>query len=392
MVMKRFRQPLLYLTLLAISSSTGCAAVRTNNGAQAQPTNSPSEQINQLRTQTAPSPNPEDLNYVARVVQEVGPAVVRINATRTVKQSFDEFGLEEFFGGRVPSRERVQRGTGSGFITTADGRVITNAHVVEGADSVNVILKDGRRLEGKVVGTDPLTDIAVIKINATGLPTVKIGDSDNLIPGQFAIAIGNPLGLDNTVTQGIISATGRSSSDVGVPDKRIDFIQTDAAINPGNSGGPLLNAEGEVIGVNTAIIQGAQGLGFAIPIVSAQRVSEQLATKGRMDHPYLGIRMGELTPELQEEINRRNLGFKVDRTEGVIVLSVLPGSPAAQAGLRAGDVVESINGTAIQTSRQVQRQVDETGIGNALEITINRNGKTQKLTAKPEALPAQEEG
>jgi S1-C subfamily serine protease len=388
--MKRLlRQPILYLALLVLSN-TGCTTLRSNNNAQAQPTSPPPDQLNQLRTQTSPAPNPSDLNYVARVVQEVGPAVVRINATRTVRQSFDDFGLDEFFGGRSPSRERVQRGTGSGFITTSDGRVITNAHVVEGADGVSVILKDGRRLDGKVVGTDPLTDIAVIKINASGLPTVKIGNSDNLIPGQFAIAIGNPLGLDNTVTQGIISATGRSSSDVGVPDKRIDFIQTDAAINPGNSGGPLLNAEGEVIGVNTAIIQGAQGLGFAIPIAAAQRVAEQLATKGRMDHPYLGIRMAELNPELQEEINRRNLGFQVTQKQGVIVLSVLPNSPAARAGLRAGDVVESINGTAIENSRQVQRQVDDTGIGNSLEVTINRNGKTQKLSVKPEALPDQE--
>jgi S1-C subfamily serine protease len=389
--MKRlFRQPIFYLTLLVISGSAGCTTLRSNDNAQAQPTSPPANQLNQLIPQTSPAPNPGDLNYVARVVQEVGPAVVRINATRTVRQSFDDFGLDEFFGGQAPSRERVQRGTGSGFITTADGRVITNAHVVEGADGVSVILKDGRRLDGKVVGTDPLTDIAVIKINASGLPTVKIGNSDNLIPGQFAIAIGNPLGLDNTVTQGIISATGRSSSDVGVPDKRIDFIQTDAAINPGNSGGPLLNAQGEVIGVNTAIIQGAQGLGFAIPIAAAQRVAEQLATKGRMDHPYLGIRMAELTPELQEEINRRNLGFEVNQKQGVIVLSVLPNSPAARAGLRAGDVVQSINGTTIENSRQVQRQVDDIGIGNSLEVTINRNGKNQKLSVKPEALPDQE--
>ncbi len=171
--------------------------------------------------------------------------------------SLEETPFDQFFGEQAPSRQQVQKGTGSGFITTADGRILTNSHVVSGADNVTVVLKDGRRFKGTVVGSDPTTDLAVVKISASGLPTVKLGNSDNLLPGQAAIAIGNPLGLSNTVTEGIISATGRSAADVGVSAaERVNFIQTDAAINPGNSGGPLINSSGEVIGINSAIIQG----------------------------------------------------------------------------------------------------------------------------------------
>jgi S1-C subfamily serine protease len=295
-------------------------------------------------------------------------------------------GFDPFFGRRRGGEERVQRGTGSGFIVTADGRVYTNSHVVEGADNVTVILKDGRRFKGEVVGTDPTSDVAVIKINTTGLPTVKIGNSDDLLPGQAAIAIGNPLGLDNTVTQGIISATGRSGADFG-GSARVDFIQTDTAINPGNSGGPLINSRGEVIGINTAIIQGASGIGFAVPMATAQRIAEQLVTKGQADHPYLGIQMAELTPELQNQINNSNTGVRVNQSQGVIVLEVQPNSPAAQGGLKPGDVVESINGKAMENSKQVQRQVGATAIGSTMQVTVNRNGRSQTLTLKPAAIP-----
>jgi S1-C subfamily serine protease len=385
---------ILSLALVLASSSAGCNLItRTGGSTGSNPERPAANPLAQVPPGgVEPEPRPEDLNYVARVVQTVGPAVVRIDSTRTVRESFRGFGLEEFFGRQVPERQRVQQGSGSGFIVSPDGQVITNAHVVQGADSVTVLLKDGRRLKGEVVGTDPLTDVAVIKIQATGLPTVKLGNSDRLIPGQWAIAIGNPLGLNNTVTQGIISATGRSSSDVGVPDKRIDFIQTDAAINPGNSGGPLLDSEGEVIGVNTAIIQGAQGLGFAIPINTARRVAEQLATKGRVDHPYLGIQMVELTPEIQQEINQSDLGVRVNRDQGVLIVRIVSGSPAARAGLRPGDVVERINNEAIQNSKQVQQKVDATGIGSSLEITVNRNGQNRSFTVEPEALPVREQG
>jgi S1-C subfamily serine protease len=384
---------MLSLTLILVSSGAGCKFVeRSDRNTEASGNQGQSSLFESSSRAREPQPQPEDLNYVAKVVQTVGPSVVRIDSTRTVRESFRGFGIEEFFGRELPERERVQQGSGSGFIVSSEGQVITNAHVVQGADNVTVLLKDGRRFKGEVAGTDPLTDVAVIRIQASGLPTVKFGNSDNLIPGQWAIAIGNPLGLNNTVTQGIISATGRSSSDIGVPDKRIDFIQTDAAINPGNSGGPLLDSKGEVIGVNTAIIQGAQGLGFAIPINTARRVAEELVSKGQVDHPYLGIQMVELTPEIQQEINQSDLGARVDRDQGVLIVGIVPGSPAARAGLRPGDVVERINNEAIQNSRQVQQKVDATGIGNSLEITVNRGGQSRPFTVKPEALPQRQQG
>lgn len=224
-----------------------------------------------------------DPNFVVGVVQKVGPAVVRIDSSRTISQSPDDSEdplIRRFFGDRTPEpRQRVERGSGSGFIINSNGQILTNSHVVDGADSVTVTLKDGRTIKGKVMGEDQVTDVAVIQIDTSNLPTVALGNSETLQPGEAVIAIGNPLGLNNTVTSGILSATGRSSSDIGATDKRVDYIQTDAAINPGNSGGPLLNARGEVIGMNTAIIKGAQGLGFAIPINTAQRIAQQLITK-----------------------------------------------------------------------------------------------------------------
>lgn len=379
--MNRFlKQPTLYLAVLIIGSSAGCSNLRDREATQPQP--SPAA------TNTLLPPN--NLNFIADVVREVGPAVVRINASRTVDVpgAFGNPLIEHFFGSEFfPPEQRVQRGTGSGFIISEDGRILTNAHVVEGADEVTVVLKDGRRFEGEVVGADPVTDVAVVKIAATELPTVELGNSDNLVPGQWAIAIGNPLGLNNTVTQGIISATGRSGSDIGVRDKRLDFIQTDAAINPGNSGGPLLNAQGEVIGVNTAIIGGAQGLGFAIPIETAQRVANQLITTGRVEHPYLGVRMIELTPDVREEINQGNLGFNVNQDQGVLIVDVARNSPAARAGLRAGDIITEVKGVQIQNINQVQDQVEATPLGKTLELEVNRNGQTQSITVKPEQLP-----
>ncbi|YAF94255.1 MAG: HhoA/HhoB/HtrA family serine endopeptidase [Nodularia sp. CChRGM 3473] len=372
--MKRlFSQPVLYLVLLV----TGCIPARDARNPQ-QPL------VPNLLAQTTTN---TDINYVTRVVQQVGPAVVRIDSTRTVEISPDPL-LDRFFRGQLPSQEQVQRGVGSGFITTADGLIYTNAHVVAGADNVTVVLKDGRRFQGNVVGADPVTDVAVVRIKATGLPTAKLGNSDNLRPGEWAIAIGNPLGLDNTVTQGIISATQRSVADLGVPTERVDFIQTDAAINPGNSGGPLLNAQGEVIGMNTAIIQGAQGLGFAIPINTAQRITAQLITKGRVDHPYIGIQMAQLNPQLRAKINQSDTGIKINQDTGVIILGVARNSPAFRAGLRPGDIIESINDETIQNTQQVQKQVEATNIGQTIQITINRNGSRQAIAIQPEALPA----
>lgn len=344
-----------------------------------------------------PIPAGTDPNFITSVVQRVGPAVVRINSSRTVKTKlpaeFNDPFFQRFFGGQLPQGgSRVEKGTGSGFIIGADGRILTNAHVVDGADTVTVKLKDGREYQGKVVGKDELTDVAVVKIQANNLPTLALGNSDQLQPGQWAIAIGNPLGLDNTVTTGIISATGRSSSAIGGGlDKRVAFIQTDAAINPGNSGGPLLNSRGEVIGMNTAIIQGAQGLGFAIPINTAQRISSQLISTGKVQHPYLGIQMTRLTPELKQQINSDpNSGLSVDQDHGVLVVKVVPNSPAAQAGIRAGDVIEKLNGQTVTDESSIQQAVENTQVGSSLRVELSRRGQNLNLAVRPGVFPTQQ--
>jgi S1-C subfamily serine protease len=261
--------------------------------------------------------------------------------------------------------------------------------VVEGTTQVKVTLKNGQTYQGKVLGVDNMTDVALVKIEAENLPTVTFGKAETLIPGEWAIAIGNPLGLDNTVTVGIISALGRTSSEVGVPDKRVRFIQTDAAINPGNSGGPLLNAKGEVIGINTAIRADAQGLGFAIPIETAQKVAGQLSSKGKAEHPYIGIQMVTLTPELRQQLNEtKELSFNIDQNEGVIVLRVVENSPAQKAGMQPGDIIETVAGNPVKTASDVQQGVETSAISGNLEIEINRRGKQQTLTVQPGVFPS----
>ncbi len=327
-------------------------------------------------------------NFITAVVDKVGPAVVRINTSRTartsrVPEAFRDFFEEEPGGG---DRE-VQQGTGSGFIINADGLIITNAHVVKGADKVSVTLKDNRVLEGKVMGQDPITDVAVVKVNSNSLPTVKLGNSEQIKPGEWAIAIGNPLGLDNTVTAGIVSATGRSSSQVGDPQKRVNYIQTDAAINPGNSGGPLLNASGQVIGMNTAILRNAQGLGFAIPINQVQRIANQLATKGKAEHPFLGVQMITLTEQLRKQINAEaNPELSIDIRQGVLVARVMKNSPAAQAGIKAGDIIIAVNNQKVVSAGDVQSAVETARIGAELPLKVRRNQKDVGLVVRPTAF------
>jgi Do/DeqQ family serine protease len=344
----------------------------------------------------APSSLAIPTNFVASVVQEVGPAVVRINASREVNGGgdFSEFAndpvFRRFFGSQIPDRgeKQVQRGTGSGFIISNDGKIITNAHVVEGADKVTVTLKDGRTIDGKVLGSDPLTDVAVVQVEASNLPTVKLGNSDSLQVGEWAIAIGNPLGLDNTVTTGIISAKERHSSQIGASDKRVDFLQTDAAINPGNSGGPLLNSRGEVIGVNTAIIQNAQGLGFAIPIKTAERIAEQLITTGKVEHPYLGVQMVQLTSEVKEQLADSPMAdnWTIPDDSGVLLVRVMRDSPAAEAGLRSGDVLKSVGGKNVTDPDAVQEIVANTQIGDNLPVEISREGQKINLNIQVGSL------
>ncbi|MBD2301669.1 trypsin-like peptidase domain-containing protein [Nostoc sp. FACHB-87] len=336
-----------------------------------------------------------DPNFVVGVVKNVGGAVVRIDSARTITSRVpDEFNdpfFRRYFRDSQP-RQRVERGSGSGFIISSSGQILTNSHVVDGADKVTVTLKDGRTFDGQVLGEDPVTDVAVIKIDANNLPTVSLGNSDVLQPGEAVIAIGNPLGLNNTVTSGIISATDRSSSDIGASDKRVDYLQTDAAINPGNSGGPLLNARGQVIGMNTAILRNAQGLGFAIPINTVQKISQELITKGRVDHPYLGVQMVSLTPEIKDRINER-FGDRITLTtdKGVLLVRIVPNSPAAEAGLRPGDVIQQINNQSVTKPEEVQRILEKSQIGNPLSVQIERNGQITQVTVSPAPLPVQRE-
>lgn len=381
------------LSVSQLRANSGDAGQRTVQPRLQVPASTKPQASSKVLPSVPLSGDAANVNFIVAAVAKVGPAVVRIDASRKVKPGNRGVSPEDFFGGQPNSGGRggIERGTGSGFAIGTDGVILTNAHVVEGADTVNVTLKDGRSYQGRVLGADKVTDVAVVKIEANDVPVVTIGNSDKLLSGEWAIAIGNPLGLDNSVTAGIISATGRSSTEVGVPDKRIGFIQTDAAINPGNSGGPLLNASGEVIGMNTAIIQGAQGLGFAIPIQAAQEVAQELISTGKVEHAYLGIEMATLTPEVKQQINgnaNSNLRVAVDR--GVAIVSVVPNSPAAAAGLRAGDVIQKINNQPIIQSEAVQDFVQNAKVGGNLQMEINRNGQIVNLSVKPGSLPVQQ--
>ena len=330
-----------------------------------------------------------DSNFVTVAVDKAESAVVQVNVSRTLGGDVPDF-LKPFLGGAqtAPPSGSILRGIGSGFVINAAGQILTNAHVVNNADTVTVSFQDGRILEGKVLGQDPVTDVAVIQVQAENLPTVMLGDSDKVRQGQWAIAIGNPLGLQETVTVGVISGTDRSSMAIGVPDKRIGFIQTDAAINPGNSGGPLLNARGEVIGINTAIIGGAQGLGFAIPINAAQKIAQQLIAKGEVEHPYIGVQMIVLNPQVKQQIkNAPNSRIQVEEDQGILVFQVGRGSPADKAGLRPGDVIQQINNQRVTEADTVQRLIEEAGVGGELQVELRRDGRIVALTIKPEQIP-----
>jgi S1-C subfamily serine protease len=377
--------------VLIFGSLTSCSNFNRQTGQMPKetPTAQPEKSPASNTVPVAVSKVPNTANFIAEAVEKVGPSVVRINAVKLVENDVPD-ALRQFFGEGPQNggEERVERGTGSGFIITSDGKLLTNAHVVADADEVEVVLKDGRTFKGKVMGLDPVTDVAAIKIQADKLPAVTFGDSEDLIPGQWAIAIGNPLGLDNTVTAGIISATGRSSREVGINDKRVNFIQTDAAINPGNSGGPLLNDRGEVIGINTAIRANAQGLGFAIPIATARRIADQLFDGGKANHAFLGIQMVEITPKLREQINRRGRSsYTVNQDEGILVARVGQGSPAEQGGMKAGDIIESVGGTPIKNSTDIQNKLDASQVGEPLTVVVKRNGSSTTLQVRPGNYP-----
>lgn len=334
-------------------------------------------------------------SFVTAAVNRVGTAVVRIDTERTIARRTDPFledpFLHRFFGEGFPQQmpsEQQLRGLGSGFIIDKSGLVLTNAHVVDKADKVTVRLKDGRTFEGKVQGIDEVTDLAVVKINAgNDLPVAPLGSSSNVQVGDWAIAVGNPLGFDNTVTLGIVSTLKRSSAQVGISDKRLEFIQTDAAINPGNSGGPLLNGRGEVIGINTAIRPDAMGIGFAIPIDKAKAIASVLERDGKVAHPYLGVQMLTLTPDLAKQNNTDpNSPIQIPEINGVFVMRVVPNSPAASAGVRRGDVIVQIDGKPITSAEQLQNVVEDSRLGQVLKLKVQRGNETQQLSVRTSEL------
>ncbi len=335
-------------------------------------------------------------SFVAQAVERVGPAVVRIDTERTIVRNVDPIFNDPFFRqmfpglAPIPQQENRERGQGSGFIIDASGIVLTNAHVVNDADTVTVTLKDGRTFAGEVRGADPVSDLAVVKLQGVSgnLPVAPLGESADVLVGDWAIAVGNPLGLDNTVTLGIISTLHRSSAQVGIPDKRLDFIQTDAAINPGNSGGPLLNQAGEVIGINTAIRADAMGIGFAIPIDKAKTLKERLIRGEKIQHAYLGIQMTNLTPNLAAENNRNpNSPVMLPEVDGVLVVQVFANTPAAAAGLRWGDVILAVDGQAITSADQLQGLVEQATVGQQIRLQIRRGEQTRQISLRTAELP-----
>lgn len=306
----------------------------------------------------------------SNVSKKVTPSVVNISTVSRKKiiQPFFEANpfFEDFFGAPQTRRDKS---LGSGFLISKDGYIVTNDHVVRDAESIQVKLSNDKVYDAKVVGGDQKTDIAVIKITASDLPTAVLGDSDKLEVGQWAIAIGNPFGLDRTMTVGVISATGRSNMGIETYE---NFIQTDASINPGNSGGPLLNIYGEVVGINTAIVAAGQGIGFAIPINMAKPVFSQLIQKGAVSRGYMGVTIQPVTEELAQS-------FGLKQPKGALVNDVIKGGPADKAGIRQGDVITALNGSDVKDPSHLQRLVAEAGIGKVVKITTFRDGKSIDL-------------
>jgi serine protease Do len=345
----------------------------------------------------------------APIVKRVAPCVVKVNIETKAKEvpmpqspfgDGDEF-FRHFFGDQFGgngggngglgnggrnghSTTRREHGLGSGVIINKDGFILTNNHVVEDADTIQVTLTDGREFKAKVVGRDPKTDIAVVKIDAHNLPAATIGDSDKLEVGDICLAVGNPFGIGQTVTMGIISATGRANLGVGTDYE--DFIQTDAAINPGNSGGALVDAEGRLIGINTAILSrsgGYQGIGFAVPINMARTVMEALIAHGKVVRGFMGVAIQDVTPGLEKQFNLTN-----DR--GALVGDVTPNSPAAKAGLQSGDVIVALNNRPIEDSRHLKLQVAQLAPGTTVPVKIVRDGREKTVEVKLKELPGEE--
>ena len=336
----------------------------------------------------------DNRNFVSEAVKNVGPAVVRIDTERAVeRQQFDPTLLDpllrDLLGepGVLPDRER---GQGSGVIIDQNGLVLTNAHVVERVDIVSITLPDGTNYDGKVLGTDSITDLALVQVKEDiNSKVAPLGDSEKLEVGDWAIALGTPYGLEKTVTLGIISSLHRDINSLGFSDKRLDLIQTDAAINPGNSGGPLVNSSGEVIGINTLVRSGpGAGLGFAIPINLARRVSEQLLEDGKVIHPYLGVQLISLNAKIAKEHNNDpNSLVQLPERSGALIQSIVPNSPAERAGLKRGDLVIAAEDILINEPKALLDEVEKAKIGKVFPLKILRNNQEIKVNIKPEELP-----
>ena len=324
----------------------------------------------------------------APILQPALPAVVSITSSRMVKVPqmplFNDPFFQQFFGGQLPRgpQQQRERGLGSGVIVSADGYILTNNHVIDKATDIKVLLADKRQFPGKIIGADPQSDLAVVKIDATGLPTITLGDSSKLRVGDYAFAIGNPFGVGETATMGIISATGRNGFDI---EDYEDFIQTDAAINPGNSGGALLNARGELIGINTAIITGGsggnQGIGFAIPINMAKHVMDQILQHGKVVRGYIGVGIQEVTPALAK-------AFKVPEEKGALISNVDPNSPGAKAGLQTGDIITELNNQPVNGPNDLRLKIGALAPGTTVHLKVNRNGETRDVSLVLGETPA----
>ena len=325
------------------------------------------------------------MQTVAPVVSRVTPGVVGIAVRGRVREDnplLQDPVFRHFFHLQQQPMEREIQAAGSGVIVDAgQGYVLTNAHVVENATSIEVTTKDNRQFRARLIGRDPETDIAVLQISGSGLTAVPLGDSDHLQVGDFVLAIGNPFGLGQTVTSGIISALGRSPGIEGYE----DFIQTDASINPGNSGGPLVDLQGRIVGINTAIVAatGANvGIGFAVPINMARLVMDQLISGGEIKHGHIGVAIQDLTPDIAQALG-------TSRTQGAVIAKVMPGSPAERAGLRSSDLVIAVNGTPIHNGAELKSRVGLSKVGDSVDLTILRGGAERTVAVRVDQITAQ---
>jgi len=334
-------------------------------------------------------------NGFASVLKPVLPAVVNITTSKIVKQGagpqmpfFNDPFFRQFFGdqfGQAQPQPQREESLGSGVIVTSDGTILTNNHVIDGASDIKVHLSDKREFQAKVVGTDPKTDVAVLKIDATDLPTLAFGDSSRLQVGDIVLAIGDPFGVGETATMGIVSATGRG--DLGIENYE-DFIQTDAAINPGNSGGAMIDLHGNLVGINTAIVTGGgsggnEGVGLAIPVNMARSVMDQLVVHGKVVRGYLGIHPQDVTPDIAKQ-------FGLNQPGGVLIGEVMPDTPASRAGLKTGDIILDLNGDPLNTANELTLRISQSAPGTPEKLKIWRDGKTQDVSLTLAELPDKE--